>query len=219
MIAIDRQLWLIVPVKPLGEAKSRLHTALDAVQRAHLSRVLLEKTLATVRMVHFLAGVIVVSRDRDVLDRTREIGMVPLAETERSLNQALEQARDEAIRRGAGAVLVLPSDLPLLTADDLQTLYVAGRTRSNVVIAPSRDGGTNALLLQPPACIKFCFGIGSFSAHRAAAARAGLHCSVIRSPTLAFDVDSPHDLALLSATGLWTTPAKQGLQQARSSIS
>jgi 2-phospho-L-lactate guanylyltransferase len=78
----------------------------------------------------------------------------------------------------------------------LDALYELARAGEGVIIAPSHDGGTNALLLRPPHAIGFAFGEGSFARHCAMAAAAGLPCHVYESATLALDVDHPEDLAL-----------------------
>ena len=65
-----------------------------------------------------------------------------------------------------------------------------------VVIAPDRLGtGTNGLALSPPGIIGFRFGAGSFAAHRAEAQAAGVEPAVVVRPGLAFDLDTPEDLA------------------------
>jgi 2-phospho-L-lactate guanylyltransferase len=65
-----------------------------------------------------------------------------------------------------------------------------------VGVAPDRLGtGTNGLALSPPGVIGFRFGAGSFAAHRAEAAAAGLEPVIVTRPGLAFDLDTPEDLA------------------------
>ena len=69
-----------------------------------------------------------------------------------------------------------------------------------VAIVPDRHGtGTNALLLAPPDVIAPSFGPGSFDRHVAAARDAGVEYAVARISALMFDVDTPDDLADLSA--------------------
>jgi len=61
-------------------------------------------------------------------------------------------------------------------------------------IAADKTGrGTNALALRPPDVIDFRFGVGSLAAHIAQAD--GLPLSVVDRPGLAFDLDTPADLA------------------------
>jgi 2-phospho-L-lactate guanylyltransferase len=69
-----------------------------------------------------------------------------------------------------------------------------------VVIVPDRHGtGTNALVLSPPDAIEPSFGPGSLERHVAAAEAAGIPHRVEEIPGLALDVDTPGDLAELSA--------------------
>jgi len=187
------KLWLLVPVKPLSEGKSRLATFLSADERAALIRRLLTHVLLTSQTAGVLAGVIVVSRDRGILAQAAHAGAEPLLEHGHELNTALTQARTHALTHGADAILVLPADLPLLTPADVRQIYEQGQRAPCVVIAPSRDGGTGALLLHPPHAINFAFGEGSFARHRAQAQAAGLACHVYRTPTLAFDLDQWRD--------------------------
>jgi 2-phospho-L-lactate guanylyltransferase len=126
------------------------------------------------------------------------------------LNPALTQAAHFAGDRGATGVLVLPADLPLLTAHDLETMltYIAphpqpfsprgrgvgGEGQPRVVIAPCRrETGTNALLVRPTDLIPLAFGPDSFAAHCAAARAAGVEPVVYRSNTIALDLDTPED--------------------------
>jgi len=190
-------LWLIVPVKPFGVGKSRLAAALSAAARAQLSRRMLHHVLAQAAQANVLAGSLVVSRDPTVLDGLPARPARFVQEREDGLNRALEQGRQQALAWGADAILVLPADLPLLTAEDIRRLYHAATAADGVVIAPSSDGGTNALLLRPATAIPFAFGPHSFAAHQALAQQAGLRWRAFASPTLSFDVDWPTDLATL----------------------
>ena len=65
-----------------------------------------------------------------------------------------------------------------------------------MAIAPDRAGtGTNGLALRPPDAIALRFGVGSFEAHRAEAEGAGVPLAEVHRPGLAFDLDTPADLA------------------------
>jgi len=194
------KLWLLVPVKPFGEGKSRLTQVLAAEKRAALNQAMLMHVLTCAQAAGVLSGMIVVSRDRAVLAQASQLGAASLREKGHDLNQALTQARQEVVPRGADAILVLPADLPLLTADDVRQLAALGQRQAGIVIAPSPDGGTNALLLRPPGSIKFSFGAASFHRHRQAAQTAGIPMQIYESPTLALDVDWPEDLAAMYAT-------------------
>ena len=83
--------------------------------------------------------------------------------------------------------------MPNLTADDVRTMAASRGPEPQITIAPSRDGGTNALMLQPPQAIPFAFGRDSFLRHQRLAAQAGIPVHVVRSDSLLFDIDLPED--------------------------
>jgi 2-phospho-L-lactate guanylyltransferase (CobY/MobA/RfbA family) len=68
---------------------------------------------------------------------------------------------------------------------------------SAITIAPSPDGGTNALLLHPPDAIPFHFGRNSFAHHSASASEAGFTIRSVTSQGLQTDIDMPQDLLQL----------------------
>jgi 2-phospho-L-lactate/phosphoenolpyruvate guanylyltransferase len=196
MEANEGRAWVLVPVNPLGEGKSRLQPALSPGQRGALSAQLLAHVLEVVKGVEELGGVVVVSRDEQVLALGESAGAVAMLEEGDELNRALAQAAGWAVEHGAGAILVLPADLPLITGEDVRRILTLGQSRlRSLVISPSRDGGTNALWIRPPGAIDFAFGPQSFDRHREQARAAGLPVEIVSSPTLALDVDEPEDLA------------------------
>jgi len=196
-------LWLIVPIKPFTEGKSRLAYSLPVSERARLSRQLFRHVITQALGTTMLSGVLVVSRDPTVLDgfQAPQLQQTPqlhyVAEDGHDLNQAISQGRQDAIRRGADAILVLPADLPRLQSSDIATLYEQALDTKGIVIVPSEDNGTNALLIRPPHAINFAFGHNSFLHHRLAAQLANLPCRIVDSPHLRFDVDLPTDLGKL----------------------
>jgi 2-phospho-L-lactate guanylyltransferase len=116
------------------------------------------------------------------------------------LNAALTRATQAALARGAGAVLVLPTDLPLLTAGDVRELIEMDGPGPIVNIAPDRhEAGTNALFVAPPGLLAYAFGEHSFALHSALAEAAGARLRVCRLAGAALDVDGPDDLELYQA--------------------
>ena len=118
-------------------------------------------------------------------------------EPELQLNAALTQAARYAVARGATKVLILPTDMPNLTAEDVRTMASPRGRGPQIIIAPSRDGGTNALMLQPAQAIPFAFGRDSFRRHQRLAVEAGIPVQVVESDSLLFDVDLPEDYRLV----------------------
>jgi 2-phospho-L-lactate guanylyltransferase len=192
------RLWVIVPVKPFAEAKARLSGVLSDPERYALARGMLERTLDVVAGAGDVARALVVSRDPEALALARAMRADAIREEGATgLNEALGQATAVAIRAGAEAVLVLPTDLPLLDASDLEALQALCSVPPAVVIAPDRFlRGTNALLLTPPALIEYAFGDDSFSGHVARARAAGARLEICHRLGLRLDVDEPDDLKL-----------------------
>ena len=100
-------------------------------------------------------------------------------------------AVEAALREiGPGPVLVVNSDLPSVTADDLRALHEA-IPAGGIAIASAPDGTTNALGLADVSLFAPLYGTGSAERFRAHAARA---VDVVR-PGLRDDVDTPADVA------------------------
>jgi len=190
----------IIPAKPFSEAKTRLATILSPEQRANLSRTLLKQTIKTASSI---GPVVVVSRGYAARCAAKQAGAWPIAEIVADLNAAISQGIAFALAERAGAALILPLDLPLLTLSELQTLVDLGMQASpSIVVAPcQRNRGTNALLLRPPDLIAPQFGNNSFAAHQSAAQIAGVAPKIYRSTGLTHDLDTPDDWLQLAGLG------------------
>ena len=185
----------IVPVAAIEGAKTRLGESLDAEERRDLVERLLDRTLTAVLGVDRLADILVVSPDREVLGLAAREGARTLRQRTVGLNAGVAEARDDAVAGGADVIVVLPIDLPFVTAQAISDVLAAlGDSEAAVVLATDRHGtGTNALALRPPNVIDFAFGPDSHAAHRAAAERAGATYGEVAGP-LTVDLDTPDDL-------------------------
>lgn len=195
----------LIPAKSLAEAKSRLAPALDPDERAAVALTMLRTVARAAVQAISIEAAAVISHDHRALVVADELGAQPLSEHGQGLNHALYLGRRWALEQvKADALLVILSDLPDLTSADLDELLMLDN-RAAVVIAPSKDGGTNALLLRPPDAIPFRFGPDSAAKHAREARQRGLAVKLLRRPRLAFDVDTPDDV--LDAFPASPTPA------------
>jgi 2-phospho-L-lactate guanylyltransferase len=187
----------IVPVGSVDGAKSRLGNVLDAEERHDLVVRLADRTIRAAVATPGIEETLVVTPDDEVRELALRAGARPLRQRSRGLNDGLREAREEAVAAGADAVLVLPIDIPRVSADLLAPVVeLAGSSDRLVAIVPDRHGrGTNALLLSPPDVIEFCFGGDSQDAHLGAARAAGARVEVLDGP-LTLDIDTPEDLLL-----------------------
>ena len=194
------RIWAVLPVKPLDEAKSRLAPVMEAQQRRDLARALMLHSLATLQASPLIDHTLVITSDEEARDLAPEHGAETLDEVATGLNEALQQARRHALSGGATGLLVLASDLPLLTVSDVDAML--SLDGSAVVIAPDRHRqGTNALLLRPADAIDFDFGESSLRRHREASAAAGITPLEIFRTGLAFDIDLARDWHDLMSSG------------------
>lgn len=194
---MDATVTAIVPLKSLGEAKQRLAGTLTPGERRRLSAWMFARVAdACVQAAH-VRRVLVVAGDRDAAALAERVGLDVLMEPAPGLARALAAA-DDALA-GEDATLVLVADLPLVGADDVDAVC-ASADRAQVVVAPTHDGGTGALLRRPAGVIATAFGPGSAARHLASAHAAGLHAVRIDRLGLASDVDTP---AQLRATACW----------------
>jgi 2-phospho-L-lactate guanylyltransferase len=189
--------WAVVPVKCFARGKSRLERVLSRAAREDLARALCDHTLATLSACETIAGTLVAT-DCEIVQAFAEARGAEVVRDVRagSLNQIADHALAELAKKGARSAIVLMGDLPLLDAEDIQGL-VGALGSASVVVAPDRvRRGTNALGLTPPDRMATCFGSEiSFRRHVARARKEGIAHVVHRSDGIAFDLDSPDDLA------------------------
>ena len=190
------QTWALVPVKPLDAAKSRLSEVLQPAERAELARHFLEHTLAALTACRGIDQILVISPDPSAWNLAAQYGAHCYYEFDTpGLNPSLRRGASRAISGGADAIMIVPTDLPLLNEMLLQQVVNSIDSPPAVVLAPDRHGkGTNIMLQSPPNLIPFSYGIGSFQTHLENARTTGATVKVLEIPELAPDIDSPADL-------------------------
>jgi len=202
--------WALVPIRGLETSKTRLGGDLDPEERLALVTELLRRTLVATREARRITGTVVVTMDGDAAELARRHEAVGLVERAPGLNEAILAARSLAVARGATAVLILPADIPAVSAAAIDELLGAADraarakkapagTRGFVALVPDRHGaGTNALVLSPPDVVDPAFGIDSRVRHERSARGAGARFQAMESE-LSLDVDTSADLAAAEA--------------------
>jgi len=188
--------WVIVLIKDLDSAKQRLGTVLDAKARRELA---LRNAERAIRAAAAGDARLVVAGSPEVVDIAERLGAPSLLEPrQEGQNVAAKRGIAEAVKKGAEAVVLLSSDLPLVTPKAVRDLLdAAGRIASPAAVAvPALGrGGTNALYLKPPEAIALHFGADSLAAFRREAEEKGVNFAIHRSEAMALDLDEPADLA------------------------
>jgi 2-phospho-L-lactate guanylyltransferase len=187
--------WVIVLVKDLDHAKQRLGDVLDPKARRALA---LRNAERAIRAAAAGDHPLVIGGSAEVKELAKRLGVDAVIERrQQGQNVAAKLGISHALKGKARAVLVLSSDLPLVTPKSVkEMLDVAGRVvPPAVVAAPALGrGGTNALYMSPPDAISLHFGADSLSAFRKDAEARGVNFTVHTSDALALDLDEPDDL-------------------------
>lgn len=194
---VQHDVGAVVPVKRLGYALGRLSGVLDRGERRVLQSAMLGDVLAALAGSSRIGEIVVVTSDPRARAVAESVGARTVADHDppEGINAAVSRGVEALSSRSA---LVVVSDLPLLTAADVDHLVGAAPAGDAVVLARSEDGtGTNAMLITPPAALVPQLGPGSLARHLAQASAVGLRAEVVSHPGIALDVDTPDDLTEL----------------------
>jgi len=194
----------VVPVKALTASKSRLLPELGQSELAELAVAMLEDVLGALLATPALDRVAVATPDARVAEAARALGAEALHGPDPGLNAAIDAAASKLHLGADEPFLVVLGDVAGARAEELQALFDAlEELRSGgepaVVLAPSRDGGTSALLRVPHDAIPSRFGAQSAARHREAAAESGVAYRELPLPSLDLDLDRAEDVELFLA--------------------
>ncbi len=190
-------MWVLLPVKRLARSKLRLAGVLTPVQRRRLSLCMLEDILEVLTGAAVVAGVTVISCDKDVISTAREQG-VDVLDTGSDGGYAADVLRgiEHISGKRLNKVLVIPADVPELRHEDLALLEQVHR--EGVTLCPAgNDGGTNGLVFTPPLAINLKYGENSFDEFRKEAEQRRVPANVASPAGLLRDLDLPEDLLAL----------------------
>ncbi|MCB1683424.1 MAG: 2-phospho-L-lactate guanylyltransferase [Pseudomonadales bacterium] len=194
-------IWAVVPLKSLDRAKQRLAARLNDEERRDLMLAMARDVLGALCQSTRLAGILIVSRttEADALARafaTERFTESPTADLPGALTQASAHLREHF---GASGVMIVPADMPLLDASEIDA--VLDQHRQVTVIPDAENVGTNALVLSPPDAIDFIFDGRSFRPHVDAAFARGITPRIAKPASFTLDIDTEADLLSLLEQG------------------
>jgi len=194
---------ILIPVKNLANAKQRLATILDQPTRTELAHAMLLDVVAAVCSWTNRPATALVTSDPFALDVAAQFNLDVIRDNaNRSETDAIDIATAVCLSRGVGFTLVIPGDIPLVRASELQHVLEASPTEGSVLVPSAEGRGTNAALRRPAGLFPLRFGNDSFKPHLAAARAAQKPCVVLSLPGIALDIDNPSDLrGLVAAPG------------------
>jgi 2-phospho-L-lactate/phosphoenolpyruvate guanylyltransferase len=191
---------ILIPVKDLSSAKQRLAAVLDQSARTELAQAMLHDVAAEIAAWPHRPPCALVSGDPLAVELAEQYDFELIPDRMNpGETGAVEMATNLCVARGLEYTLVIPADIPLIRASELEQI-LANAPETGSVLAPAADGrGTNAAFRRPANLFPLRFGNDSFKPHLAAARATGKPCVVLQLPGLALDVDNPSDLQQLLA--------------------
>jgi 2-phospho-L-lactate/phosphoenolpyruvate guanylyltransferase len=193
-------MWAVVPSKQFGAAKKRLAALLSEAERVALAEVMLRDVLAALQGSGVVDGIVVVSKEPAAQRLANEYAAHYVQETESDLSLAVAQGGAFASAHGALTMLMVPGDVPLLCASEIQVLVAQHRPGRTLTLVPDREGtGTNGLVVSPIDLIKFSYGVNSFNLHREAGNATNAQVVSVALEGLSLDIDTPEDVRTLMA--------------------
>jgi 2-phospho-L-lactate/phosphoenolpyruvate guanylyltransferase len=205
--ADEPDVGLIIAVKRLTAAKTRLAPVFSARTREHVVLAMLVDTLTAVARAGSLRSITVITPDEAAAAAASGLGADVLADPTPEghgdpLNNAIGAA-ERAIAVSTPNLVVLQGDLPALQAQELSEAIAAARHHRRSFVADRLGTGTAALFafgttLDPH------FGPDSSARHR----RSGAIELTGAWPGLRCDVDTPADLAIARRLGVGAATAR-----------
>ncbi|MFF5226576.1 2-phospho-L-lactate guanylyltransferase [Dactylosporangium sp. NPDC000521] len=192
----------VVPVKPLGAAKTRLRGAVPRPAHPGLVLAMARDTVAAALACPSVARVVAVCDDPLVRAELVADGATCLPDTPADgLNAALAFGARAA---GGAPVVALTADLPAMRPADLAVALAAAEALGRRAFVPDLEGSGTVLLAAPAGvALDPHFGPGSAAAHlRSGAVRLdGDWPSLRRDVDTAADLDAAADLGIGPHTG------------------
>jgi 2-phospho-L-lactate guanylyltransferase len=192
---------LIVAVKRLAAAKTRLAPVFSAQTRENVVLAMLVDTVTAAARVQSVRHISVVTPDEAAAAAATELGADVLSDPTPEghpdpLNNAIVAA-ERVVAESVSNIVVLQGDLPALQTQELAEAIVAARHHRRSFVADRLGTGTAALFafgapLDPR------FGPDSCAQHR----RSGAIELTGAWPGLRCDIDTPDDLAVARRLGM-----------------
>ena len=204
--SLEGDIGLVIAVKRLGAAKTRLAPVFSASTRENVVLAMLIDTITAASAVPAVRTVTVVTPDEGAADAARQLGARvlrdPTPEGHRDpLNNAISVA-EAAVRDETPNSVVLQGDLPALQPQELADAITAGRRYRRSFVGDRHGTGTSALLAFGVALLPR-FGPDSAQRHR----NSGAIELTGAWPGLRCDIDTPDDLLVARRLGVGAATA------------
>lgn len=205
--APDADVGLVIAVKRLSAAKTRLAPVFSAGVRENVVLAMLIDTIVAAMAVPQVRSVLVVTPDEDAATEAKALGALVLPDpTPESHNDPLNNALTAAealAHQECTNVVALQGDLPALQPHELAEAIRTARAHPRSFVADRHGSGTAALFSFGVALDPH-FGADSAERHR----RSGAIELTGAWPGLRSDIDTPDDLDFVRGLGVGPATAQ-----------
>lgn len=193
-----RRTWACVPVKDVSQAKQRLAGVLSQPERTRLAQAMLEDVLDALQAARSLDGIAILTVDPFAMRVAAQRGLRVIKEVAMEGHTKIANAAMKVLHaEGVDAVLMLPGDVPMLTAAEIDAVVAASQGEAFTIV-PSHDrDGSNAIVCAPPGVLPLRYGLDSFQCHLRAAHERSITPKLLELPGVAQDIDHPEDLSFI----------------------
>jgi 2-phospho-L-lactate guanylyltransferase len=198
---------LVIAVKRLGAAKTRLAPVFSAATRESVVLAMLIDTITAASAVPALQAITVVTPDDVAADAARQRGAEVLVDPSPDghrypLNNAIAAA-EASVREETPNIVALQGDLPALQPQELAEAIAAAREYRRSFVGDRHGTGTSAL---------FAFGVALDPHFGPDSAQRHRHSGAIELtgawPGLRCDIDTPDDLLVARRLGVGAATAQ-----------
>ncbi len=201
-VTADADWTVVIPVKTLAEAKSRMDPA--ARESGELAMAFFLDTLDATRACTAVTEILVATSDARVADAAVSAGCTVVSDAGHpGINAAAQHAAAQRI--GTGGLAVIVSDLPCLTASALSAVIAAAGSHPTSFLADADGEGTTIWLARQGESVEPRFGVRSRAAHASTGATDLVHADPDLVDSFAparRDVDTREALELARPLGL-----------------
>jgi len=193
----DLHIGAIIPVKTFSRAKTRLNLSQEKTEK--ICEVMLESVLQNVTRSNLIEKIVIVSKDEKALGIGKKFGAHGIYdESEQGVNSAVLLADSYFSQEGFEATMVFPQDIPLIQAEDVDTLYQMRTSDRCVLVVPSRKfDGTNALFRTPTNVMETHYDEDSYKIHMNTAEKRNASSALVLIRRIMLDIDDQSDLRFI----------------------
>lgn len=189
--------YAIIPVREFSESKSRLKDTLTIEQRIALTSSLVRRVTSAITLSRITEAVVVASNPHQVIDLVdgfQKIKVISESTHHGGVNNAIKTGIEFAKRQKASTVTLLPSDLPFINHQKINTVLDLLQRNDLLINGSRKKDGTNLLSMRASLEFMFHFDDNSFVKHTQEATRRTSSFLMVDFEEFSRDLDNSEDL-------------------------